>query len=1381
MAVAVGGFFGNYFNEYMDFADSRNWNTKNYDYAKAVNKGETSESLFNEINSSNYKTAVLIKQNKSGYLNAYQGFIPAEGTVYIPTNRDGTVNNDYYVDQETGDIYLRPLAKTAAGTTSSGFLGGGNPKIYNPTTPTILNLDLSGASTATVNSQTYNWGTVGNGHSVDMHTEYTIDGSTWIPITSTYVNITGTPAGASGSGTIPAYSIPTSATQLRVVGSTTIGPPTTTNSFYSDTYDFPDSQGASGTQVADNSVSNSTAAFDMSVPVGSTGTAFATMKWDWVIGSGASAQPKIQYRIGAGAWTDLPGGQLTPALTGDSVNQMVTASFDPAALGMTNNTTFRIFADTVQSTASGPPAPYVDSFLFNAIVAGAQTSSNTFSHDLSDAVSATVQMDYNWTIPAGTSVTSWLETSTNGGTNWSTIAGTTTPGSASGTMGPVAVPGLVAGQMFRVAATTTQGPGTPQPDVLLFSQTDPVANSGVYPNPGRMDFSDGATSVTVENTIGLEQNHPSIFSRVEYLSDSYGFLAAQVNPGQDKFTITSHGLANNQAITFSGGSLPSGITAGTTYYVKYIDADNFNLSATSGPGATLDITSAGSGLLIGSTWQPLGSNPITAANLPAYNSNTSYAADFTGGPFYGTFQFGVDVPATNNTNVYGRYEYYDGSSWQAVPSSNFTITAGSGPATLNTTVGMNFPTTVTDVRLGMYSDAGHSFTLNSGPLTYYTTSALIQKKIEGGTENCSPADTIMPDHTETASQTFNLGSAFMTAPATNLRVGVYTDGSFTTPVSPPSDARPYVLKATKHYSGSLPGPLPAFNSTNVTIQKTLSSAGEDPTFTDSPNNIMINKSVTTPAGSVPAWVTGNINLTKDVSAVNGITFPATMSVSNTDTQYFGTSFYLDEVPTPESFGELQNNNLKFTVVDPAVYGLAGAVKLDYADLEVNGVKIASNSFDTSLYPAFGAADDAHYTFSNNFSAGINDFNIVSGGWNYDGNLPIAITGANGSNTINMASHGFLNGEEVVFSGGALPGGLSEGTIYYIVGAAANSFQVSATSGGAPITFSAAGSGDIQKVNGSLKTGSTGYYFATNPAGVQQTYFNGRTTDNFVVSTDIKITKTNAAINPNPITGLDDFVGIWLRGNDPTTQTFKDSGYLVAYETDTGLIKVYNAGEINSPVVASFPAPSLLPAGTSRNLEVHANGNVIDIFVDGSQVGTYTDKNYKFSNGYTSLVSLGDEASFDNFTLQSYASPIQLLSSALKKGQNSIVVKGFGTGPGLIDVAGTINGVNVSTSNIPPDLNALNGGAQTDPMHRFYRDSQLAGMQNGELDTMKGYWSVSTRSALGIAGQIQFQNREGGSLHRLRDQFSSINNIMQNLTSILGMTDDLFKSHLNVIK
>jgi hypothetical protein len=70
-----------------------------------------------------------------------------------------------------------------------------------------------------------------------------------------------------------------------------------------------------------------------------------------------------------------------------------------------------------------------------------------------------------------------------------------------------------------------------------------------------------------------------------------------------------------------------------------------------------------------------------------------------------------------------------------------------------------------------------------------------------------------------------------------------------------------------------------------------------------------------------------------------------------------------------------------------------------------------------------------------------------------------------SDTINSAAHGLVNTDRVmvynVFAE-SLPTGLTEGTLYYVVGATTDTFQVSLTSGGAAVDITAVGELYFQK-------------------------------------------------------------------------------------------------------------------------------------------------------------------------------------------------------------------------------------------------------------------------------------------------------------------------------
>ncbi|AEV24626.1 phage conserved hypothetical protein [Azospira oryzae PS] len=78
-----------------------------------------------------------------------------------------------------------------------------------------------------------------------------------------------------------------------------------------------------------------------------------------------------------------------------------------------------------------------------------------------------------------------------------------------------------------------------------------------------------------------------------------------------------------------------------------------------------------------------------------------------------------------------------------------------------------------------------------------------------------------------------------------------------------------------------------------------------------------------------------------------------------------------------------------------------------------------------------------------------------------GNTYARVFTANAStDQLASAGHTYADGDRVVVSntGGALPGGLSAGTIYYVVSAVTDAFKVSLTYNGSPVNITSAGSG-----------------------------------------------------------------------------------------------------------------------------------------------------------------------------------------------------------------------------------------------------------------------------------------------------------------------------------
>lgn len=81
----------------------------------------------------------------------------------------------------------------------------------------------------------------------------------------------------------------------------------------------------------------------------------------------------------------------------------------------------------------------------------------------------------------------------------------------------------------------------------------------------------------------------------------------------------------------------------------------------------------------------------------------------------------------------------------------------------------------------------------------------------------------------------------------------------------------------------------------------------------------------------------------------------------------------------------------------------------------------------------------------------------------------------GTETITITSHGFVDNEIVrLTSSGTLPVGLTTNTVYYIINATTNTFQLSETSGGSAVDLTSGGSGTHTITNDYYFSGSTDF-------------------------------------------------------------------------------------------------------------------------------------------------------------------------------------------------------------------------------------------------------------------------------------------------------------------
>ena len=94
----------------------------------------------------------------------------------------------------------------------------------------------------------------------------------------------------------------------------------------------------------------------------------------------------------------------------------------------------------------------------------------------------------------------------------------------------------------------------------------------------------------------------------------YGFTATLASPGV--FTAPGSGYGNGQTVVLfpgAGGALPSGVTAGTIYYVVSAAGATFELAATLGGGG-INLSAAGSGIVQAVTLEVFGAQGTFTLN-----------------------------------------------------------------------------------------------------------------------------------------------------------------------------------------------------------------------------------------------------------------------------------------------------------------------------------------------------------------------------------------------------------------------------------------------------------------------------------------------------------------------------------------------------------------------------------------------------------------------------------------------------------------------------------------------------------------------------------------------------------------------------------------------
>jgi len=187
-------------------------------------------------------------------------------------------------------------------------------------------------------------------------------------------------------------------------------------------------------------------------------------------------------------------------------------------------------------------------------------------------------------------------------------------------------------------------------------QFDVNAASGYTPS-GSFDranlkiFLDGkgkGNLVVLNNGAYIVDGDLGIYGNTDYGSAEYwvltltgpsGLSFTATNASPCVFTASGSAFFNGNAVTLSGASLPTGFTAGTTYYVVAASGTTFELSATSG-GSAINSTSTGSGTVQAVQRSEIGNSVL----------NIGVECNGTSGTQPGTISFGTTGTIGNQIN-----------------------------------------------------------------------------------------------------------------------------------------------------------------------------------------------------------------------------------------------------------------------------------------------------------------------------------------------------------------------------------------------------------------------------------------------------------------------------------------------------------------------------------------------------------------------------------------------------------------------------------------------------------------------------------------------------------------------------------------------------------
>ena len=186
------------------------------------------------------------------------------------------------------------------------------------------------------------------------------------------------------------------------------------------------------------------------------------------------------------------------------------------------------------------------------------------------------------------------------------------------------------------------------------------------------------TGGTIDGTVigGTTPSNGSFYDLTTYNTANFGVSPAarsvsftNASPTVVTMAVGTRPITNAQ-VTFTATSLPSGITAGTTYYVVPLSSNTFNLSTTSGGSADVNTTSTGSTVsmvtnssVTFNTSTAVIPNNLTFSGTGAITLPTGSTAQQPGTAVVGMLRFN----STTNS-----FEGYANGVWNSLGATNTT-------------------------------------------------------------------------------------------------------------------------------------------------------------------------------------------------------------------------------------------------------------------------------------------------------------------------------------------------------------------------------------------------------------------------------------------------------------------------------------------------------------------------------------------------------------------------------------------------------------------------------------------------------------------------------------------------------------------------------------